>query len=98
MNRKEKFEQWAKEWEGKVPNLAKALRSDSLHQSLNEMDILILGARISERSLIVYTLESALMDEVFPVDYKMALKDEIQNHNIAIQEYKEELKKLTPNE
>lgn len=29
-DRKDKFESWAKQWEDKVPNLAKALRSEDL--------------------------------------------------------------------
>jgi hypothetical protein len=59
-----------------------------------EEQILVLETKISERALIVYVIESALADEEFPADYKLALKDEVQNHNLAIQEYKEELKKL----
>lgn len=94
MTRKEKFEQWAKQWEDKLPNLAKALRNEELQKTCSEMEEMAWHIRIQERSLIIYIIESALADEDFPKDYKMALKDEIQNHNIAISEYKGELLKL----
>lgn len=94
MTRKEKWESWAKQWEDKVPNLAKALRNEELQKTCSEMEEMAWHVRIQERSLIIYVIESALADEDFPEDYKMALRDEIQNHNIAISEYKEELKKL----
>jgi len=61
----------------------------------NETLKIVWQARIDERALIVYSAESALADEDFPEDYKTALKDEINNHNIAIEEYKHELNKLT---
>jgi hypothetical protein len=38
MERKEKFEQWAKEWEGKLPNLAKALRNEDLQKSIADIE------------------------------------------------------------
>lgn len=94
MTRKEKFEQWAKQWEDKVPNLAKALRNEELQKTCTEIEEMAWHVRIQERSLIIYVIESALADEDFPTAYKQALKDEIENHNIAIEEYKEELKKL----
>ena len=55
---------------------------------------LVLETKISERSLIIYVIESSLMDEDFPDDYQLALKDEIQNHKLAIDEYKESLKQM----
>ncbi len=59
-----------------------------------EQRILVWKARMEERSLIVYVIESALADEKFKKSYREALKDEIQNHKIAIEEYKEEINKL----
>ncbi len=56
---------------------------------------LVLQTKINERALIVYVIESALADEVFPEDYQKALNDEIFNHNLIMEEYKEELNKLT---
>lgn len=98
MERKDKLEQWAKEWDDKLPNLAKALRSESLHKSLDEMDMLIsvteITTRLKERALIIYVLESALLDEDYPPDYKKALEDEIENHKLIIQDYEEDLKKI----
>lgn len=38
MDRKEKFEQWAKNWEEKVPNLAKALRSNDLQNACADIE------------------------------------------------------------
>jgi hypothetical protein len=60
---------------------------------------LILDTSIKERSLIVYVIESSLEDsaDIFSEDYKMALKDEITNHNLCIQEYNEQLKNLKIN-
>lgn len=55
---------------------------------------LVLTTQISERALIVYVLESALTDEQFPEDYQKALKDEIENHSLVIEEYKQSLKQL----
>lgn len=55
---------------------------------------LVLETKISERALIVYVIKSAIADEDFTEEYEQALKDEIQNHDLAIEEYKEELKKL----
>lgn len=94
MTRKERWEQWAKQWEDKVPNLAKALRNEELQKTCTEIEEMSWHVRIQERSLIIYVIESALADERFNKSYREALKDEIQNHNIAIAEYKEELKKL----
>lgn len=91
---KNKWENWARQWDDKLPNLSKALRSETLQKGCLEIDQLVWMTRIQERSLIVYVIESALADEYFPADYQTALRDEIQNHNIAIEEYKEELKKL----
>lgn len=58
--------------------------------------ILILETLINERSLIIYTIESAIADdgETWHDEYKLALEDEIENHKIALQEYKEGLEKL----
>jgi hypothetical protein len=40
-------------------------------------------------------IESDLMDnKLVSKDYKMALKDEIKNHKLAIKGYKSDLKKL----
>jgi hypothetical protein len=91
---KNKWENWARQWDDKLPNLAKSLRSETLQKGCLEIDQLVWMTRIQERSLIVYVIEQAIADEEFPADYKLALKDEIQNHNLAIEEYKEELKKL----
>jgi hypothetical protein len=55
---------------------------------------LILQTKINERALIIYVIESALADEVFPEDYQKALKDEIFNHKTILEEYKGELNKL----
>jgi hypothetical protein len=55
---------------------------------------LVLQTRINERALIVYVIESAIADEPFNKSYKEALRDEIQNHNLAIEEYNEQLKQL----
>lgn len=38
MDRKEKFENWAKTWEDKLPNLAKALRSEDLQKSCSDLE------------------------------------------------------------
>lgn len=58
--------------------------------------ILVLETLVAERSLIIYTIESAIADEAesWPIGYKTALEDEIENHKIALQEYKEGLLKL----
>jgi hypothetical protein len=57
--------------------------------------ILVLETLISERALIIYVIESDLMDnKLVSKDYKMALKDEIKNHKLAIKGYKSDLKKL----
>lgn len=55
-----------------------------------------LEARLSERSTIVYVIQSAILDDdgMFSEDYIKALQDEIVNHNLAIAEYNEGLKKL----
>lgn len=53
-----------------------------------------LEARLSERSTIVYVLSSNLGEVNFHKIYKQALRDEIQNHELVIAEYKEQLKKL----
>lgn len=61
-----------------------------------EEQIIVLETLIKERSLIIYTIESAILDESesWPVGYKTALEDEIENHKLALQEYKEGLQKL----
>lgn len=61
-----------------------------------EEQILVLETQIKERALIIYVLESALADEEdnWSSDYKTAIKDEIQNHNLVLSEYKELLKQL----
>lgn len=57
--------------------------------------ILLLGARMEERRLIIYVLESALMDEPkLPKEYKLCMKDEIKNHKAAIADYKKEYLQL----
>lgn len=38
MDRKEKFEQWAKQWESKYPNFSKALRSKNLQNSCADIE------------------------------------------------------------
>lgn len=64
-----------------------------------EQKILVLETQIKERALIIYVNESAIADGWGTTEkekgYEMALKDEIKNHQTAIEEYKEELKKLT---
>jgi hypothetical protein len=59
-----------------------------------EIQKLILDARMSERALIIYVIQSDLADNNYPGAYKLALKDEVKNHKIAIKEYRSELKKL----
>lgn len=58
--------------------------------------ILILKTRINERALIIYTIESAIADDgdTWHDEYKLACEDEIKNHKLALQEYKEGLEKL----
>ncbi len=57
-------------------------------------EILILETKIAERALIVYVIESAILDEGFPEDYVKALNDEVENHNTIISEYREQVEKL----
>ncbi len=85
---KNKWENWER------PNLAKAMRNEELQTTCLEIEKLVWQIRLSERSLIVYVIESALADESFNKSYKEALRDEIQNHNLAIEEYQEQLKQL----
>lgn len=59
-----------------------------------DLQKLVLETKICERALIIYVIESALADEEFPEDYQKALRDEIQNHLLVIEEYKEALTKL----
>lgn len=59
-----------------------------------EEQILVLETQINERALIIYVIESSLMDLCFPKEYKKALKDEIKNHKCCLNEYKGELKSL----
>lgn len=63
-----------------------------------EEHILVLETRISERALIAYVVESAILDneesQDFPLGYVTALEDELENHKITIEEYQEELKQL----
>lgn len=64
-----------------------------------EEQILVLETQIKERALIVYVLESSILDNKaseyeWPESYIAALKDEISNHNTALEEYQEELNKL----
>ena len=61
-----------------------------------EEQILILDTLIKERAMIIYTIESAIADDgdTWHDEYKLALEDEIQNHKLALQEYKEGLEKL----
>ena len=56
----------------------------------------LLKERIKERALIIYVLESALLDNEpkVPKPYKVCMKDEIDNHKAAIADYEEEIKKL----
>ena len=55
---------------------------------------LVLETQIKERALIIYVIESDMADNNYKGKYKLALKDEIYNHKLAIEEYQEELKKL----
>lgn len=61
-----------------------------------EEQILVLETQIKERALIVYVLESSLLDEEgdWSEDYKAAINDEIENHNIVLSEYQIYLKQL----
>lgn len=58
--------------------------------------ILILETLIKERALIIYVIESDLLDNEDNRDpyYNAALMDEIANHKIALAEYKEGLEKI----
>ncbi len=56
--------------------------------------ILVLETLIKERALIIYVIQSDLMDNNYHKEYKLALKDEIKNHKTAIKEYKAALRKL----
>lgn len=56
---------------------------------------LVLETKIAERALIVYVTESAIFDEAFPEEYQKALEDEVKNHNLIIEEYKQELEQLS---
>jgi hypothetical protein len=60
---KNKWENLARQWDDKLPNLAKALRSETLQKGCLEIDQLVWMTRIQERSLIVYVIESAIADE-----------------------------------
>jgi len=55
-----------------------------------------LQTQISERKLARYSLESALLDTEpeYSEDYRMCIKDEIENHNCFIADYEEELRKM----
>jgi hypothetical protein len=61
-----------------------------------EEQILVLETQIKERALIIYVLESALLDEEdnWSADYKGAIKDEIENHKLILSEYQELLKQF----
>ena len=59
-----------------------------------EEQILVLETKIKERALIIYVIESNLTGVNWAKNYKSALKDEIQNHSLVIEEYKEQLKQL----
>ena len=67
-----------------------------MSERTKEEQILILDTLIKERALIIYTIESAIADDgdTWHDEYKIALEDEIQNHKLALQEYKEGLEKL----
>lgn len=65
-----------------------------MSQYTKEQQKLIVETQIKERALIIYVIQSDLMDFVHPKEYRAALKDEIKNHKLAIKEYKQELKKL----
>jgi hypothetical protein len=80
------------------PLLGKYGKVDKVPEKGDEKEktILELEARLSERSTIVYVIQSAMVDQEFSEEYKKALNDEILNHNLAIAEYNEGLKKLKP--
>jgi hypothetical protein len=59
-----------------------------------EEQILVLETKIAERALIIYVDESAIADMESLSEYTKALRDEIENHNIIMEEYKEALKQL----
>lgn len=60
------------------------------------LQILVLETKIAERALIIYVDESAISDadDSWPIGYKTALEDEIENHKTIMSEYQEELKIL----
>lgn len=58
-----------------------------------------LNARIDERRLIIYKLETCLLDLKYENDlinkgYKMCLRDEIKENKSYISEYKKRLKQI----
>lgn len=62
-----------------------------------EEQILILEILINERTLIISNIENYIADHrwIYETDkaYRKALEDEIENHKIAIQEYKQGLER-----
>lgn len=69
-----------------------------MNEKTKEEQILILDTLVKERKLIIKTIEDNLNDIWFIKDkedgYVSALEDEIENHKIALQEYKEGLEKI----
>lgn len=63
-----------------------------------EEQTLILESILNERLLIIASIKQMILDgEWFTekeLGYKTALYDEVQNHDLAVMEYKEGLKKL----
>lgn len=63
------------------------------------LEIAVLEARIDERKLAIYTLESDLMDhahsdDAYSKDYISALNDEIKGHKDFIIDYQEQVNKI----
>jgi hypothetical protein len=59
-----------------------------------EEQILVLETQIKERALIIYVIQSDLIDSSYPKPYTLALKDEIRNHKCCLKDYKSALKEL----
>lgn len=63
-------------------------------QRTKEEQMLILSALISERKLIIKTIEDELEERILSLNYREALISQINNHIIAIKEYNLGLEKL----
>lgn len=63
---------------------------------LKAIDVAVVEARMEERRVIIYVLQSDIADnkDGYPKEYVRALRDEIKNHKMVITDLKAELKKL----